>query len=284
MPVGARWWQGILVLPVTATLGVALVGCEGNRASDSSESVFDLLPAPPTPAVAAAWMFDPYDPDKRFRGTLLLANAPFGGAPEYVKGYVMHLSDSDSSVRAAAALALGRHGSPEHVPLILPLLTQEDRLCRLSAVRALQRLHNPVAVGPLIDATDSRKESDADVRAEAAVALAQYPQPRVLQALIAALGDDRLAVTAAAAQSLRTLTGQDFGDDRARWFDWAAAASEPFAGQRPYTYPVFARDKSWLEHIPFWPPPPNEEPARPVGLPPPAEPVGGAGAQARSGA
>lgn len=245
-------------------------GCEGNRISNDSQSIFDALPATPTPGVAAAWMFDPYDPDKRFRGTVLLANAPFGGESVYVNGYIQHLSDPDASVRAAAAFALGQHGSPEHVPMILPLMSQEDRLVRISATRALQRLHNPVAVPALLNAIDPKKEQDADVRADAANALGQYAEPRVLQGLIAALDDERLAVTSNAAASLRTLTGQTFGDDRTTWFDWAAATKEPFSGQTAYLYPAFSRDRSWFEHIPFWPPPPNEESAQPIGAAPAA--------------
>lgn len=253
-----------------AGLGAAallLGACEGNRASDKSQSVLDLLPAQPTPVDAAKWMFDPYDPDKRFRGTVLLANAPFGGEAVYIKGYIDHLTDLDASVRAASAFALGQHGSPEHVPLILPLLTQEDRQVRTSAVRALQRLHNPVAVSPLLDLLNPGKETDADVRAEAASALGQYAEPRVLQGLIGALGDERLGVTSQAGASLHTLTGQTFGDNRGAWFDWAAATTDPFAGRTAYLYPVFNRDKSFLEHIPFWPPPPNETAAQPAGMP-----------------
>lgn len=254
-----------------AILGLAaapllLGGCEGNTANNNSESVLDLLPAQPTPVDAARWMFDPYDPDKRFRGTVLLANAPFGGESVYIKGYVEHLTDPDASVRAASVFALGQHGSPDQVPLILPLLTQEDRLVRISAVRALQRLHNPIAVPPLLDMLSPAKEADSDVRAEAANALGQYAEGRVLQGLIGALGDDRLAVTTQAAASLHTLTGMNFGDDRAEWFNWAARCADPFDGQLVYLYPVFNRDKSFLEHIPFWPAPPNETAAQPAGM------------------
>lgn len=246
--------------------GAALTACQS---APESESIFAALKsAPPTPAEAATWMFDPYDSDRRFRGTVLLANAPFGGESVYLRGYEEHLGDPDSSVRAAAAFALGRHGGPEHVPKLIPLVGDGDRLVRLSAVRSLQRLHNPEAVPVLIERLDSTVEDDVDIRAAAAHALGQYPERRVLQGLIAALRDNRLAVTRNAAASLRTLTGMDFGDDRREWFQWVASATEPFAGRTAYTYPVFSRDRSWLEHIPFWSQPPNEAPAPPAGMPP----------------
>lgn len=253
--------RGLALLAVAA-----LTGCEA--APMETESVFQVLATPPpTPVEAAAWMFDPHDSDKRFRGTVLLANAPFGGEKVYLDGYRLHLNDSDASVRAAAAFALGRHGSPEDVPAIVPLLKDQSRLVRLNAVRALQRLHNPEAVPALLDRLRQNNEEDVDVRAEAAYALGQYAERRVLQGLIAALRDQRLAVTSNAAASLRTLTGQDFGDDRRKWFHWVSTTQDPFAGRLVYTYPAFSRDRGLLELLPFWPQPPNEQSGPPAGMP-----------------
>ncbi len=244
----------------------ALTGC---GAAPEAESVFAIVtPSMPTPAEAAAWMFDPYDPDKRFRGTVLLANAPFGGESVYLRGYEAQLGDPDASVRAAAAFALGRHGGPEHVPMLVPLGRDDDRLVRLSVVRSLQRLHNPVAIPLLLERIDPEKEEDVDVRAAAAHALGQYAERRVIQGLIAALRDPRLSVTSNAAASLRTLTGEDFGDHYRQWFQWSLTATDPFAGRTAYTYPVFQRDPSGLERLPFWSKPPNEEPSTPAGMPP----------------
>ena len=61
-----------------AALGLG--GCtspEAQRAADSN-SILAVF-SPPKPADAARWSQDPSDPDKRLRGTSLLANAPFGG-------------------------------------------------------------------------------------------------------------------------------------------------------------------------------------------------------------
>lgn len=263
--------SGALALACAAVL----LGCEA--APMETESVFQAIaPAPPSPADAAAWMFDPYDADKRFRGTVLLANAPFGGESVYLQGYRAHLADSDASVRAAAAFALGRHGSPEDVPLVAPLTRDTDRLVRLNAVRALQRLHNPEAIPWLLERVQfvevTRQgqrgfEDDPDVRAEAAYALGQYAEARVLDGLIAALRDPRLTVTRSAAEALHTLTGRDFGDDRRAWFQWKETAEDPFAGRLVYKYPVFSRDRALVEWLPFWTPPPNEEPGTPAGMP-----------------
>ena len=60
---------------------------------------------------------------------------------------------------------------------------------------------------------------------------------------------------------------EDFGLDRLRWLDWFTGTGEPFEGQTAYIYPVFYRDKRWIEYFPFYPPPPNEVPRSPVGMP-----------------
>ncbi len=267
--------------PRTALLAAALapiaclaVACDeaSKQRAEESGSIFGAL-TPQKPIDAARDMINPYDADKRYRGTNAIANAPFGGGDVYIKVYEDQIkNDPDSGVRAVAARALSLHGRPEHAELILPLLTnKDDRRVRLEAARALQRIHAEAAVDPLIAATDPRREIDHEVRAEAATALGQYAVGKVAQALIAALDDDHLVVNVAAHESLKTLTGQTIPPDRKAWVSWLSEAKAPFAAQKPYIYPVYARDKSWVEYIPFVPPPPNEIPASPVGM----KPVGG---------
>ena len=250
--------------------GTGLVACESNRSAAKNgtqqpDSLFSLL-APPTPSEAVAWAIDPYDADKRYRGILLLANAPFGGEPIYVEMYEAALSDEDSSVRAAAVRGLALHGSPEDVPRIIPLLNDRDKLLRWEVARALQRLHNPVAISPLLGHLFEKNETDPQVRASVASALGQYADARVLEALFAALGDRDLNVNVAALDSLRTLTGHDFGLNIRLWVAWRKTTNDPLAGATPYVYPVFYRDKNFVETIlPFWAPP-NEIASTPVGL------------------
>lgn len=273
--------QGILRLLSAALTLAALGGCSlefagsGGTSGSQPQSILGLF-APPSPAVAAAWSVDPYDADKRFRGTLMLANAPFGGEPVYVALYENALNDDDSRVRSAAVRGLALHGQPEHVLVIMPFLTHEDRLLRLEAARALQRLHNPVAVPALLRTieqpeglADQSGEPEVSVRAEATIALGQYAEGRVLDGLIGALGDRDLAVNRAARDSLRTLTGQDFGMNIRAWVAWNSTAAERFAGQSRFTYPVFNRGRRGLEWIVPFMEPPNEVAATPIGMPDP---------------
>jgi hypothetical protein len=222
-----------------------------------------------SPQEAAQWASDPYDADKRARGTTMLANAPFGGADAYLELYRKYVTDESSAVRAAAASGLAMHGSPGDVPLVLPLLKDEEKQVRLAAVRALQRLYNPAAIPALIETVDAKKETEPDVRAAAASAMGQYADPKVLDALIATLVDDNFQVSYCAYESLRTLTGNDgLPDERKPWVNWVSGNKEPFAKQRPYYYPVFQRDHVWTDYVPFvGGPVPNEQPAQPAGAP-----------------
>lgn len=254
---------------IIATAGASFgAGCGlelSGGANLEQESVFSIW-SPPTPAEAARWAADPYDPDKRQKGMLLLANAPWGGDPVYVRFYESALNDADGGVRATACIALGRHGSPEHARLIAERLQDSDPAVRREAAHALQRVHNPAVVRDLMRAADTRYESDSETRAAAATALGQYPDPQVVQTLIGSLRDQRLLVNQAALDSLVVLTGQDFGFDVRAWVQWTSQTADLFAGRGSYVYPVYQRNpKLWELFVP-WMQPPNETASMPVGL------------------
>jgi len=233
-----------------------------------AKSILAAVFKQPTPTEAVTLAVDEYDPDKRYRGLRLLNRAPFAGEDVYVELFVDSMDEPDARVRAAAAAAIANHGEPRHVPLLVKALKDKDPIVRIEAVRGLQRIHNPVAVDPLLETIKRADEPDSSIRAEAANALGQYPERRVAQALIATLAERSLAVNLNALQSLRTLTGEDFGMDRAAWTRWLDDQKDPFAHRRAYIYPVFHRERRWLEYIPFFPEPPNEVASSPVGIEP----------------
>ena len=229
--------------------------------------------APKTPTQAATDALNPYNPDLRREGVVLLSNAPFGGADVYLdmyRDYVEH--ETDPLVRAASITALGRHGMPEDAALIAPWMSPEvteSQNVRWVAAKALQRLHNPEVVEPLIEVLINSTENVGETKAAAAVALGQYPEDRVFQSLVVALDDRRLAVNVDAAQSLATLTGQSFGMDRIawqRWYDSLSDKSTLFAAKQDYFYPTYDRDKLWFEYITFWIEQTYESPSQPAGL------------------
>lgn len=257
---------------LTAPALLTLCGCGAfEGVPRGTTSLMQALVPQTSPSEAAEMAIDPYSPERRYRGTTLLSNADFGGSPVYVELYLDAIEDEDAGVRAAGVRALGRHGEPEHAPLLVERMGDPDRMVRIGAARALQRIHNPSVVPALLEAIREEREADADVRVAAAVALGQYPESRVVQGLIAALADSRLAVNHAVRGSLVTLTGQDFGVDRRAWLNWADDAPDLFAARQPFVYPAFQRDKRLVEYLPFVPPPPNETPSAPVGV----DPTGG---------
>jgi hypothetical protein len=230
----------------------------------------------PRPEDMAVQAMDKYDANNRYIGTRGLATQNYAGEPLYMQLFIDNADDPDPGVRAAAARGLANHGQPEHAPLLVAGLQDLNPNVRLEAARGLQRLYSEAAINPLINAIREPElrrtgatpgERDAEVRAQAAQALGQYPTTFVLEALIAALDDSNLAVNRNALESLRTLTGQDFGLDRAAWADWRSRTSEHFAARRLYTYPVFNRPYEWYEHLPLVPKPPNEVAGIPTGTP-----------------
>lgn len=265
-----------VVAAAVAVGPVLLAACEqlGFNAPPGAQSVLEGF-APPSPSDAVQWAMDPFDPDNRYRGTLLLARAPFAGERPYLELFLDNSDDPDPAVRAAAVRALAAHGDASHVPVLITRLRDDpDPAVRAEAARALQRIHSPDAIIPLVRTIELNRrgepaaEPDPTVRAEAAHALGQYARHRVFDALVLSLMDPSLAVNRAALESLRTLTGQDFGFDRRAWVAWREQAGEGvFAARRIYVYPTFWRPRRWIEWLPLVPPPPNEAPDAPVGMP-----------------
>ncbi len=257
-----RGMVGLVMVGFCALSGMSgMAGCETMR-QDIGE--FSLGSA--TPGEAARMMYDTTDPDKRRAGTLLISTSPFGGTEVYVKWYRDSVqSEPNPLVKAVSVSALGRHGSPEDAVLIALCLDDEQFQVRWEAAKALQRLHYP-AVVPVLLTTLRDEDEEADIRVASAIALGQYPQDRVFQALVAALDTMQLSINEAARRSLATLTGEDHGLEPQPWLRWYDGVSNPFAGQKEYLYPTYQREESFLEKLAFWSSRSYEEPAVPTGL------------------
>ena len=115
------WLENIL--PRYISLGIiSLVSWAVLASCESMSSDFANLSSsfsPPTPAQAAQWALDPYDAENQRRGTVLLANAPWGGSPAYLSMYRLYVEDNaDPLVKASALDALARHGEVSDAELI----------------------------------------------------------------------------------------------------------------------------------------------------------------------
>ncbi len=267
-----QWIRQVTCVAGFATLIAILPGCRlDTKGQDSILAAFQG----PSVGDAALMAVDPYSADNRYKGTLIIGSQPFAGEELYMRLFLQNIADTDPRVRIASMRAIANHGRPEHVPLLIEGLSHSDVLVRVEAARGLQRLYNTDAIDPLVIASkepdlekpDDLAEVSASVRVEAVDALGQYADDRSMQALVAALNDSDLSVNRAAQNSLRTLTGQDFGLSQRQWLDWYEDTKSPFANRSVYEYNAFSRPKKWYEHIPFVPPPPNEPTSSPNGYP-----------------
>jgi hypothetical protein len=255
-----------VVMFLLASSGCAALEDLGYQPNPNATGLRDLF-VRPSPEQAARWAIDPHNADRRFRGTALLAAAPFAGDDEYLALFVDNARDPDPAVRAAAIRGVANHGSPEHIEILAGALADPDDLVRAAAARAAQRIHGPSIVPALIQRLDPERERVHEVRAAAAHALGQYAEPRVIEALLAALRDPSLTVNRHARESLTTLTGEELGLDPVAWLAFVRASPDPLAGRTDYEYQRFSRSMRLVDYVPLYPSPPNEPAAQPIGLP-----------------
>jgi len=231
----------------------------------------------------------PFDADVRRKAIANLVDHVYGDTNNAVKMYRLLLgasgnpptaqfpADPDPTVRAISAKALGIHGEPQDVLILLPLIKDDSGMVRLEAATALQKLHNPAAVGPLVgtligdqsnrDAIASTADEDPDVRAAAATALGQYKRPRAYGGLVTGLFDRDFAVVAACHESLVTMTGQSqlttSPDD---WIEYGEANRDTlFTNGEPFLYESYPGPPSFWRKLAFWSPPKPPAPQPPKG-------------------
>ena len=246
-------------------------GCDQIQSDvgDASNSLF-----PPSPAEAGRWAVDDSDPENQRRGVLLLGNSDFGGESVYVNLYRLYIEEnSDPVVKATAIQALARHAKAEDAALIAKQLDSKVEQIRVAAAKGLQRIHNP-KIADQIWKKLINEEEPASVRVELAIALGQYSTRDVFEALCAALDDREFAVNLAAADSLRLITGADFGLEQPLWRGWADANPDALRKDVPYYYPTFERQLGFGDYIIFWAIPTFEQPGVPAGLRETAPPDG----------
>jgi hypothetical protein len=251
------------LLSATASAILLIAGCDS-----ISEDFNDFTEkfSPPSPFQAAVWASDFNDPGLQRKGVILLSNATFGGERTYVDLYrVLSTESSDPLVQAAGIRALGRWGSPEDAVVIADQLENEYRQVRLEAAIALQRIHEESVEDRIWRRLVDESEDEA-IRIELAIALGQYPTDSAFQALALTLEDRSLAMNLAAADSLRVLTGRDFGIDGPAWLSWYDSTKTPFAQVEIFLYPTFERPITFFEKLAFWDPTVFEKPAPPRGL------------------
>lgn len=142
------------------------------------------------------------------------------GAPS-VEPLITALRHPNSRIRYHAALALGNLAlaginANNAVPSLIEALHDEDEQVRTFAARSLNYIGDPQAVEPLIHAL---RDEDMGVRADAANALGKLKDKRAIVPLLEMLKEKK-GNYQCAAEALREITGQSFGDDLRKWQDF----------------------------------------------------------------
>jgi HEAT repeat protein len=161
-----------------------------------------------------------------------------------VPALIEALEDDDWEVRGAAVVALGSMG-PEAIPVLVEALGHKEPNVRWAAARALGCI-GPEAVGAIPALIQALGDAESSVRAAASIALVDIgPEavpmliqvlrdegsyaaavgligigPTAVPALIDVLSDEGPDARGAAAQCLKAITGQDFGEDASQWQRW----------------------------------------------------------------
>ncbi|MAE66606.1 MAG: hypothetical protein CMJ18_20235 [Phycisphaeraceae bacterium] len=259
-----------LVGPALALTVLSLGACQMSGQNPIKGSLGEVLDPfyQPSPAQLARDAFDISDADKRRRAVALLSSADWGGEDVYLETYRLAArTDPDDSVRAVALSALGRHGNVDDVPLIISSLKHGSLNVRWASARALQKIHNPKAISPLIKAATDDEVSD--VRVAAVKALGQYARPSVFDALVGALNDTDYSVSYNAWQSLQTLTGETLPMDARPWLAWSKEnGGELFANRQAYIWQPYDRPPGLLDKVQFWKDADPVPPRAPTGFEP----------------
>lgn len=133
--------------------------------------------------------------------------------------------EPDPLVRQAVVGAIAAFRTPMAQQVLEAGLADEDVAVRVACCQALGRRGEVASVGSLANVL--RAEKSIDVRLAAAEALGKLKSPEAIQALVIALDDRDPALQYVGVQSMKSITGQDYGADVQAWRNVAASGSPP---------------------------------------------------------
>ncbi|MEW6567649.1 MAG: HEAT repeat domain-containing protein [Chloroflexota bacterium] len=160
----------------------------------------------------------------RVRAGAASAIASIGpAAKDAVPALIEALGDEHHWVREAAASALGSIGpeAKDAIQALIEALEDEDSEVRVAAASALVEIA-PGAKDALPVLIEALQDEDWMVREHAAQTLGRMglEAREAVPALIHLLQDETHWVATAAVEALRSISGEDFGTDAARWQEW----------------------------------------------------------------
>ncbi len=172
---------------------------------------------------------------------------PTGLSPEEQRRVIPTLADivqnsTNTILRAEATLTLAEFPAPETIPTLQLAMNDESADVRVAACKAWGRRGGPEALDVLSRAVSN--DSNLDVRLAATTELAKFQDQQSLQALAVALNDKDPALQHRAVQSLKSVSGQDYGDSVPAWRDYVEGRSPVLP--KPPTIAERLRALSWF--------------------------------------
>lgn len=140
-------------------------------------------------------------------------------------------TESDPLVREALIESIARFPMPLADQVIEAGLNDPDAGVRRQCCESLGQ-RGKAASAPAL-ARVVRGDENLDVRLSATQALGGIKAPESATALVAALEDDSPALQYAAVQSMRSVTGKDFGGDVAAYLAYAKGDETPVVAAKP---------------------------------------------------
>ena len=138
--------------------------------------------------------------------------------------------EPDPLVRRAIIHAMTEFKTPLAQQVLEAGLKDTDAGVRIACCQALGQRGEALAVGRLAIAL--RDDRNMDVRLAAAEALGKIKSPEAAQALIVALDDRDPAMQYVGVESMKSITGEDYGNDVQTWRQ-VAAGEKPTNPQEP---------------------------------------------------
>jgi len=133
--------------------------------------------------------------------------------------------EPDPLVRKAIVGTIAEFQTPMSQQVLEAGLKDESEGVRIACCQALGHCSEGGSVAALAETV--RSDQDIDVRLAAAEALGKIRTPEAIQALVPALDDRDPALQYVGVQSMKTITGQDYGPDVQAWRQVATGENPP---------------------------------------------------------
>lgn len=208
-----RWLLGLLVCCASA----ALAGCTNTKGTDKAS----LWPFGGSKTDHVPGLVSPPERIAAIRAAAKAAASAGADRQEQLAREMAAIlaQETDPIIRQEIVRAVGGFQTPTATSILHSALKDTDADVRVAACRAWGKRRGPEAAAALGEVLLS--DIDIDVRLAATRAIGQTGDPGAVAALGKALDDRDPTVQFCAIDSLRRVSGQDFGNDLGQWRQYA---------------------------------------------------------------